>query len=76
MANHLSDDLKDKLITRSDNYALMREWLLQNYGGAARIINDTVIALAPRKRPAVNDRADWYLHISAIIAALQCEIRL
>ena len=33
LSNHLSDDLKDKLITRSDNYALMREWLVQNYGG-------------------------------------------
>ena len=44
LSNHLSDDLKDKLITRSDNYALMREWLVQNYGGASRIINDTVIA--------------------------------
>ena len=71
LANHLSDDLKDKLITRSDNYAMMREWLVQNYGGAARIINDTVMALARRKRPAVNDWANRYLHISAIIAALQ-----
>ena len=31
---HLSDDLKDKLLLRSDNYALMREWLVLNYGGA------------------------------------------
>ena len=68
---HLSDDLKDKLITRSDNYALMREWLVQNYGGAARIINDTVMALTQRKKPSANDRSDRYLHISAIIAALQ-----
>ena len=50
---------------------MMREWLVQNYGGAARIINDTVMALAPKKRPAVTDRADRYLHISAIIASLQ-----
>ena len=25
LCKHLSDDLKDKLMTRSDNYALMRE---------------------------------------------------
>ena len=25
LSKHLSDDLKDKLMTRSDNYALMRE---------------------------------------------------
>ena len=35
LCKHLSDDLKDKLMTRSDNYALMREWLIINYGGAA-----------------------------------------
>ena len=71
LLNHLSDDLKDKLITRSDNYALMRELLVQNYGGAARIINDKVMALARRKKPLVSGRHDRYLHISAIIAALQ-----
>ena len=57
-------------MTRSDNYALMREWLVQNYGGTARIINDTVMALTRRKKPTANDRTDRYTHISAIIAAL------
>ena len=28
LLKHLSADLKDKLMTRSDNYALMREWLV------------------------------------------------
>ena len=55
LSKHLSDDLKDKLMTRSDNYALMREWLVQNYGGAARILNDTVMALTRRKKPMAND---------------------
>ena len=59
------------MMTRSDSYALMREWLVQNYGGAARILNDTVMALTWRKEPTANDRADRYTHISAIIAALQ-----
>ena len=71
LCKHLSDDLKDKLMTRSDNYALMREWLVSNYGGAARILNDTVMALARRKKPAANDRSDRYLHVSAILASLQ-----
>ena len=55
-------------MTRSDNYAFLRELLVQNYGGAAPILNDTVMALTPRKKPAANDR---YLHTSATIAALQ-----
>ena len=71
LSKHLSDDLKDKLMTRSDSYALMREWLVQNYGGAARILNDTVMALTRRKKPMANDRSDRYLHTSAILAALQ-----
>ena len=58
-------------MTRSDNYALMREWLVQNYGGAARILNDTVMALTQRKKSSANYCSDRYLHISAIIAALQ-----
>ena len=57
-------------MTRSDNYALMREWLVQNNGGAAWILNDTVMALTRRKKPAANDPPDRYLHTSAIIAAL------
>ena len=44
LCKHLSDDLQDKLMTRSDNFALMREWLISNYGGASRIVNDTIMA--------------------------------
>ena len=71
LCKHLSDDLKDKLMTRSDNYALMREWLIINYGGAAQILNDTVMELTRRKKPTANDRSDRYSHVSAILAALQ-----
>ena len=58
-------------MTRSDSYALMREWLVSNYGGAARILNDTVLALGKRNKPAAKDSSDRYLHMSAILAALQ-----
>ena len=71
LSKHLSDDLKDKLMTRSDNYALIRAWLVLNYGGAARILNDNVMALTRRKEPAANDCSDRYLHTSVILAALQ-----
>ena len=71
LCKHLSDDLKDKLMTRSDKYALMREWLVSNYGGAARILNNTGMALTRRKKPTANDCSDRYLHVSAILAALE-----
>ena len=35
LCKHLSDDLKDMLMTRSDSHALMREQLVSNYGKAA-----------------------------------------
>ena len=69
LCKHLSDDLKDKLMTRSDNYALMREWLISNYGGASCILNNTVMALSKRKKPAGNDHSERYL--SAVLAAIQ-----
>ena len=45
--------------------------MVSNYGGAARILNDTVMALAKRKKPIAYDHSDRYLHVSAILAALQ-----
>ena len=71
LCKHLSNDLKDKLMARSDKYALMREWLINNYGGASQILNDTVMTLGKRKKPAGNDQSKRYLHVSAILAALQ-----
>ena len=58
-------------MTRSNNYALMREWLVSIYGEAARILNDTVMALTRRKKPTANNQSDRYLHVPAILAALQ-----
>ena len=58
-------------MTRSDNYALMREFLVSNYGGASCNINDTVMALGKRKKPVPTDHSERFLHVSAILAALQ-----
>ena len=71
LTTHLSDDLKDKLLTHFNSYELMREWLINNYGGALRIVNDTIMALARRRKPAANDRSQRHSHLSVIIAALQ-----
>ena len=49
----------------------MREWLISSYGGASHILNDTVMALGKRKKPAGNDHSERYLHLSAILATLQ-----
>ena len=71
LIKHLFDDLKDKLMCCSDSYALMREWLINNYGVASCIVNDIIMALGRRKKPAVIDCLEQYSHLSTIIAALQ-----
>ena len=71
LLKHLSSDLKDKVMSQSDNYALMHKWLISNYGAPARIVNDTVMALVKRKLLIASDQANLYAHVSAIIAGLQ-----
>ena len=45
--------------------------MISSYGGASLIVNDTIMALGRRKKPAGNDQAERYSHLSAIIATLQ-----
>ena len=35
---HLSEEIKSRLINISDNYELMKQWLIKNYGGPSRIV--------------------------------------
>ena len=56
LCKHLSADLRDKLMTRSDNYALIREWLISNYEGAFRIVNDTIMALGAELKDCLYSR--------------------
>ena len=48
---HLSEEIKSKLINKSDSYAEMKQWLIQNYGGVSRIINDIINDLSRRTKP-------------------------
>ena len=38
-------------MNKSDSYADMKVWLVQNYGGVSRIINDIIGDLAWRTKP-------------------------
>ena len=46
---HLSDEIKSHLINISDNYNLMKTWLIANYCGPARIVGDIVNNLSREK---------------------------
>ena len=48
---HLSEEIKSKLINKSDSYAEMKQWLILNYGGVSRIINDVICELSRRNKP-------------------------
>ena len=38
---------KSKLINKSDSYLEMKQWLIQNYGAASRIINGIIYDFHP-----------------------------
>ena len=42
----LSDQIKSHIINKSNNYSLMKTWLITSYGGPSRIVGDIVNTLA------------------------------
>ena len=44
-----------KVINKSDSYAEMKQWLILNYGGVSRIINDVISDLSRQNKPASNN---------------------
>ena len=64
---HLSEEIKSKLINKSDSYEEMKQWLILNYGGVSRIINDGICELSQQNKPASNNsqgKFAFYAHIS------------
>ena len=71
---HLSEEIKSKLINKSDSYAEMKQWLISNYGGVSRIINDVISDLSRRCKPASTNsqgKFTFYAHISGAMQRLE-----
>ena len=71
---HLSDEIKSKLINKSDSYAQMKQWLILNYGGVSRIINDILNDLSRRPKPSINNsnaKFSLYAHISSALQRVE-----
>ena len=71
---HLSEEIKSKLINKSDSYAEMKQWLIMNYGGVSRIINDVICELSRRNKPTSNNsqgKFAFYAHISGALQRLE-----
>ena len=71
---HLSEEIKAKLVSKSDSYADMKLWLVQNYGGVSRIINDIIGDLAQRTKPNFpNNNAKFTFYALTCSALLRIE---
>ena len=71
---HLSEEIKSKLINKSDFYAKMKQWLILNYGGVSRIVNDMINDLSRRSKPNPNNsnaRFTFYAHISSALQRIE-----
>ena len=70
---HLSEEIKFKsrLINISDNYELMKQWLIKNYGGPSRIVGDIIGNLIHKPKPAIGNRKEKFVFNSAITGAMQ-----
>ena len=68
---HLSEEIKGKLINKSDSYQDMKQWLILHYGGASRIVNDIVSNLSLKPKPEFGSIGDKYSYYAAITSALQ-----
>ena len=63
---HLSEEIKSHLINISDDYGMMKNWLISNYGGPSRIVGDIINNLSNRSKPAPDNRKEKFSFYSAI----------
>ena len=68
---HLSDEIKSHLINISDNYNLMKTWLIANNGGPARIVRDIVSNLFKRAKPMPDNRKEKFSFYAATTGSIQ-----
>ena len=68
---HLSEEIKSYLMNISDNYSLMKTWLITNYDGPSRIVGDIINNLSRKSKPVVGNRKDKFTFYSAITGAIQ-----
>ena len=68
---HLSDEIKFHMINISDDYNLMKTWVIANYGGPLRIVRDIVRNLSKRAKPMPDNRKEKFCFYAAITGSIQ-----
>ena len=66
---HLSEEIKSHTIIISDNYSLMKTWLITSYGGQSRIVGDIINNLPRKSKPG--SRKEKFVFYSPITGAIQ-----
>ena len=59
-SKHLSEEIKSNLINISDNYNLMKTWLINTNGGWSRIVGDIISNLS-RKPKSVGVTSSYFI---------------
>ena len=59
------------MISISDDYSLMKTWLIDNFGGPARIVGDIVGNLVKNGKPMSDNRKQKFSFFAAIKEAIQ-----
>ena len=67
---HLSPTIRDKVVDKAHDYAEIKTWLIEHYGDPLRIVNDTITALAKKKKPSPGSAKDRYKFYSEIVVSI------
>ena len=70
ITKHLSPTIRDRIIDKAHNFQEIKLWLIEHYGDASRIVNDTITALAKKKKPSPNFPKDRYKFYSEIVVSI------
>ena len=65
-SKHVSEEIKSHLINISDNYNLMKTWLINTYEGLSRIVGDIISNSTRKPKPVGENRKDKFVFYSAI----------
>ena len=68
---HLSEEIKSQLISLSNDYKRMKNWLIENYGSPSRIVSDIIRDLLEKRKPSTDNRKQKFVFFSAITGAIQ-----
>ena len=67
----MSYDIKSHIINISDNYSLMKTWLINNYGSLSRMVGDIVNNLPRKTKPSVGNRKEKFAFYSSMTGAIE-----